>query len=54
MTGGARRSGTMARMTARRWLDGDGRPDVFGHEENTNLIGRFGAVDRWRNLTPIP
>jgi len=30
-------------------LDGDGRPDLIGHEENTQLIGRNGAVFAWRN-----
>ncbi len=32
-------------------VDGDGRPDIVGHEENTDLIGRFGAVQLWRNVT---
>jgi hypothetical protein len=32
-------------------VDGDGRPDVVGHEENTDQIGRFGAVHLWRNET---
>jgi hypothetical protein len=32
-------------------LDGDGRPDLIGHEENTHVIGRNGAVHVWWNET---
>jgi len=34
-----------------RDLDGDGLPDLIGHEENTQVIGRNGAVFTWRNAT---
>ncbi|HZP41001.1 MAG TPA: VCBS repeat-containing protein [Candidatus Binatia bacterium] len=34
-------------------LDGDGLPDIVGHEENTDLVGRDGAVDAWRNATVV-
>jgi hypothetical protein len=30
-------------------VDGDERPDIIGHEENTDLLGRFGAVNLWLN-----
>jgi hypothetical protein len=32
-------------------IDGDGLPDVIGHEENAQLVGRFGEVHLWRNET---
>jgi len=32
-------------------LDRDGLPDLIGHEENTQVIGRNGAVFAWRNRT---
>jgi hypothetical protein len=32
-------------------LDGDGLPDLIGHEENTQLVGRNGGVFAWRNRT---
>ena len=32
-------------------LDGDGLPDLVGHEENTQVLGRNGAVFTWRNAT---
>jgi len=32
-------------------LDGDGLPDLIGHEENTDVIGRDGAVQSWLNQT---
>ena len=32
-------------------LDGDGRPDLIGHQENMELIGKNGPVNAWRNET---
>ena len=32
-------------------LDRDGRPDLIGHEENTDQLGRFGGVFAWINVT---
>lgn len=32
-------------------LDGDGRPDVIGHQENMELVGKNGPVNAWRNET---
>ncbi len=32
-------------------LDGDGRPDLVGHDENTDLIGTNGPVRAWQNDT---
>ena len=32
-------------------LDGDGLSDLVGHEENTQVLGRNGAVFTWRNAT---
>jgi hypothetical protein len=32
-------------------LDGDGLPDLVGHEENADVIGRDGAVQAWYNET---
>ncbi len=36
-------------------LDGDGRPDIVGHEENTDLLDppTDGPVSRWRNETIV-
>jgi hypothetical protein len=37
-------------------LNGDGLPDLVGHEENTNLARppRNGRVFWWQNITPLP
>jgi hypothetical protein len=32
-------------------LNGDGLPDLVGHQENTDQIGTDGAVDWWSNDT---
>jgi hypothetical protein len=46
-----RRPGSARRSARAADLQPDGLPDLVGHEENTDLVGRNGPVQVWTNRT---